>query len=277
MARAGAGGSSNAACTNMAHASARGSIQEIRRRVTRINALKLNKLRSSQALKFGTGCARLCWGKEVSTNKGISILRMRRSGLVRGGIFLTLLLRCQQAWPQATQNPQVQHTSSTQQVPQTPETPQTTSTPQKDPGPGIRRGKVRHLPLQFAAAVLTVLLSTAGARWVSAQANPSGEYQVKAAFLFHLAQFVDWPPEAFKDGISPLTYCTIGEDPFGAALDASLNGKMLGARPLRVQHIKQTQEAQGCQVLFMGKRGEEVHRHGAREPQRESGAYGGRV
>jgi uncharacterized protein DUF4154 len=75
---------------------------------------------------------------------------------------------------------------------------------------------------------------------------------VKAAFLFHFAQFVDWPPEAFKDATSPLTYCTAGEDPFHGALDASLNGKMIGARPVRVVHFRQPQEIRGCQIVFLG-------------------------
>jgi iron complex outermembrane receptor protein len=68
----------------------------------------------------------------VSTSEGISILRVRRSGLVGGGIFLTLLLGCQQAWPQATQNPQTQQTSPAQQGPQTQEGPETTPSRQKD-------------------------------------------------------------------------------------------------------------------------------------------------
>jgi hypothetical protein len=75
---------------------------------------------------------------------------------------------------------------------------------------------------------------------------------VKAAFLFHFAQFVDWPPEAFKDATSPLTYCTVGEDPFHGALDASLNGKMIGDRAFRVRHFRRLQEIHECQVLFLG-------------------------
>jgi hypothetical protein len=75
---------------------------------------------------------------------------------------------------------------------------------------------------------------------------------VKTAFLFHFAQFVDWPTEAFVDESSPLVYCTVGEDPFRGALDARLNGKTIGARRLRVQHFKETSEIQGCQVLFLG-------------------------
>jgi len=128
----------------------------------------------------------------------------------------------------------------------------------RNAGSGTRRGRVRHLLSQFAVATLAGLLSIAGIRRVSGQTNASSEYQVKAAFLFHFAQFVDWPPEAFKDEDSPLTYCTIGEDPFHGALDASLKGKTIGARPLRVQHFKQSQETHGCQVLFIGTTGKKA-------------------
>jgi len=122
----------------------------------------------------------------------------------------------------------------------------------RNPGYEIRRGRVRHLHSRFAIGALAVLLFVAGARWVSAQANPSSEYQVKAAFLFHFAQFVDWPPEAFKDAASPLTYCTVGEDPFHGGLDTSMNGKMIGTRPVRVLHFKRAQDIQSCEVLFLG-------------------------
>lgn len=90
------------------------------------------------------------------------------------------------------------------------------------------------------------------ARWASAQTSPAGEYEVKAAFLLHFAQFVDWPPEVFKGAGSPLTFCTAGGDPFHGALDASLNGKAIDGRWVRVLHFRQAQEIQGCQVLFLG-------------------------
>jgi hypothetical protein len=122
----------------------------------------------------------------------------------------------------------------------------------RNPAYGFRQGRVRRLGSRFAAAALALLISIGGTGWVSAQTNPTSEYQVKAAFLFHFAQFVDWPPEAFKNAASPLTYCTAGEDSFHGALDASLNGKMIGARPVRVIHFRQVQEIQGCQIVFLG-------------------------
>jgi YfiR/HmsC-like len=95
--------------------------------------------------------------------------------------------------------------------------------------------------------VFSLVLSLA-----SGQSVGSSEYDIKAAFLFHFAQFVEWPPQAFKDQGSPVTYCTIGDDPFHGTLDKTLAGKTIGMRPLRVQHFKAGQEIQTCQILFLG-------------------------
>ena len=113
----------------------------------------------------------------------------------------------------------------------------------------------RSVPYRYAclgAIARAALLCLMSVCVDSAQTNPSSEYQVKAAFLFHFAQFVEWPEETFKDANSPLTYCTIGADPFHGALDAALSGKTVGARSLRVMHYRQLQEVRGCQVLFIG-------------------------
>lgn len=104
----------------------------------------------------------------------------------------------------------------------------------------------------MAAMILATLAALSAGSLASAQINSSSEYQVKAAFLFHFAQFVEWPEETFKDAGSPLIYCTIGQDPFQGSLDATINGKMKGPRPFRVQHLRQPQEIPGCQVLFIG-------------------------
>ena len=111
---------------------------------------------------------------------------------------------------------------------------------------------MRRVPPRLFVAVLGVLAVFHCARLFSAQANALSEYQVKAAFLFHFAQFVEWPEQAFNNASGPLTYCTVGDDPFQGILDASLRGKTLGTHPLRVQHFQHRQEIQGCQVLFIG-------------------------
>jgi hypothetical protein len=99
---------------------------------------------------------------------------------------------------------------------------------------------------------LVSLIFLAGGREAPAQENATGEYQVKAAFLYHFSQFVEWPEGTFKEANSPIIYCTLGEDPFRGALDLSLSGKTVGVRALQVQHLKQPQEIRGCQILFIG-------------------------
>jgi hypothetical protein len=87
--------------------------------------------------------------------------------------------------------------------------------------------------------------------WRTSASTPL-EYEVKAAFLFRFAQFVEWPANTFKEASEPFTYCTIGDDPFQGALERTLNGKSIGQRPLRVAHLSGTGKIGECQVLFVG-------------------------
>ena len=88
----------------------------------------------------------------------------------------------------------------------------------------------------------------------NAYAQQTEEYHVKAAFLFHFAQLVDWPAPAAGGENKPLTLCTIGHDPFDGGLEATLQGKSIGIRALQIRHLKLTQDAAGCQVLFIDSR-----------------------
>jgi len=112
------------------------------------------------------------------------------------------------------------------------------------------RANVKNLRA-LSLAVLLVAISVRPPR-ANADSNGTSEYDVKAAFLFHFAQFVEWPAEAFLSAESPLTYCTVGEDAFRGALDESVKGKRIRNRPLRVLHLREREPINGCQVLFIG-------------------------
>jgi hypothetical protein len=118
--------------------------------------------------------------------------------------------------------------------------------------PSLRAAHHRGQFCVLALAALAALLSPAAVIPSWAQASPPEEYQIKAAFLFHFAQFVEWPAGAFKDGNSALTYCTVGGDPFRGALDDSLRAKVIGERGMRVEHLKQLDAVHDCQILFIG-------------------------
>ena len=95
---------------------------------------------------------------------------------------------------------------------------------------------------------LLALLFVASPGYVQAQTKTE-EYRVKAGFLFHFAQLVDWPAGA--RGGPTFDLCILGDDPFRGELESTLNGKAIGARPIHVLHLKQAQEARNCQVLFI--------------------------
>ncbi len=103
----------------------------------------------------------------------------------------------------------------------------------------------------FQFAIVGVVLSLLPANGCAQQTE---EYRVKAAFLFHFVQLVDWPVPAAGDENKPLTLCTIGQDSFGGDLEITFQGKSIGAHPLQIRHLKQSQEAAGCQVVFIGSR-----------------------
>ncbi len=106
----------------------------------------------------------------------------------------------------------------------------------------------RAQPLLKSALLVFILLSTAS--FVSAQ--QSDEYRVKAAFLFHFAQLVDWPADAVGDKNKPFTFCTIGQDSFDGGLETTFGGKSIGSHALQIRHLKQPQDVPGCQLLFIG-------------------------
>jgi uncharacterized protein DUF4154 len=75
------------------------------------------------------------------------------------------------------------------------------------------------------------------------------EYHVKAGFLFHFAELVEWPAGAA--GGTQFTICVLGDDPFQGELESTLGGKAIASRPIRIVHLDHPQDAQTCQVLFI--------------------------
>ena len=88
----------------------------------------------------------------------------------------------------------------------------------------------------------------------AARAQPSvaGEYEVKAAFLYNFARYVDWPADHFPAAGGPFVVTVLGEDPFGEALDATLRGRTIRERPLVVRRVARVDDIGDSQILFIG-------------------------
>lgn len=75
------------------------------------------------------------------------------------------------------------------------------------------------------------------------------EYQLKAAYLVNFARFVSWPP-AGVDG-EEFTFCVLGADPFGAALDATVADVTVDGRRAMPRRLAAIGGMEGCRVLFI--------------------------
>jgi hypothetical protein len=98
------------------------------------------------------------------------------------------------------------------------------------------------------AGVLLLALGRSG----SADERTAREYQVKAAFLFHFAQFTEWPADAFSRGNAPLVIAVVGhDDPFSGALERAVRDKVIGGHPIAVAHYDSVASLGPCHVLFV--------------------------
>ena len=103
-------------------------------------------------------------------------------------------------------------------------------------GPGGKRLAIR-VVLCFLAAVT--------------QAQSATEYQVKAAFLFNFAKFVDWPADAFAGADAPLQICVLGQDPFGHEFEEVIADKAVNGHRIEVIHPSGVPQAKACQIIFV--------------------------
>lgn len=85
----------------------------------------------------------------------------------------------------------------------------------------------------------------------AAQAQSATEYQVKAAFLFNFAKFVEWPADAFPSADSALQICVLGQDPFGREFEQVIVDKAVNGHRIEIAHPDGVPQARACQILFV--------------------------
>jgi hypothetical protein len=84
-----------------------------------------------------------------------------------------------------------------------------------------------------------------------AQGKVNGEYQLKLAFLYNFAQFVQWPADAFGDSGAPLTICVAGENPFQGEIEQSLRGRAVEGHAVELRRLDPSADPHSCQMIFV--------------------------
>jgi hypothetical protein len=101
-------------------------------------------------------------------------------------------------------------------------------------------------------SLLTTIVAAGMTFSTAMDAQEPEEYQVKAAFLYNFAKFVEWPADAFKTPKDPIRICVLGHNPFGKNLEDLIRGKSIEGRPFELRQVSEAEEASGCHILFVG-------------------------
>lgn len=129
-----------------------------------------------------------------------------------------------------------------------------------EPTTGSVTIKKARLPAGLAVLLLVkrkLAFFMAIAAWSMSSAVPGAmageeklsEYQVKAAYLYNFAKFIEWPPRT-PGQQNTFTVCVLGKNPFGNALD-ELNGKQVRNQKMVIRYISSVNEIKGCEMLFI--------------------------
>jgi hypothetical protein len=84
------------------------------------------------------------------------------------------------------------------------------------------------------------------------RAQQVNEYQMKAAYLYNFAKFVEWPSQTFKNDSDPIMICVLGQEPLFRTLQEAVNGEKIEDRELIVREVSDVQQMSVCHILFIG-------------------------
>jgi len=90
--------------------------------------------------------------------------------------------------------------------------------------------------------------------WTGAShaATAATEDEVRAAFLFQLAQYVNWPADAGRPANAALRFCVLGQDQLTATLEPTVRKKLIQGRAVSVRRVAEHSQFSECDLAFIG-------------------------
>lgn len=86
---------------------------------------------------------------------------------------------------------------------------------------------------------------------VAARANvPHTSAELKAAYLFNFASFVEWPNDALAPG-EPFRIAVCGAPEIADALESVTQGEKVRGHPVQVIRVSRTEEAPPCPIVYV--------------------------
>ena len=80
-----------------------------------------------------------------------------------------------------------------------------------------------------------------------------GEYEIKAAFLYNFAKFIEWPEEQFSEHDGAFIIGIYGKDPFGPIIERTVKGKTINGRKVVIKRFKVLRKTKFCHIIFISR------------------------
>ena len=104
--------------------------------------------------------------------------------------------------------------------------------------------------LLFYALGFTLIAACTG-NPVYGQPEAVQEYELKAAVLYKIVKYVDWPAASFKNTDNKYILYILGEDPFGEMIQAYEN-RSINDKKLEIRRARRVSDIGPCHILFIG-------------------------
>jgi hypothetical protein len=101
---------------------------------------------------------------------------------------------------------------------------------------------MRRVSSPFATLAALVSLTQLSA------AQPSLEYDVKAAFVLNFARYVEWPQSQRRP---PLQICVLQTNPFGNRLEVVVSGEQWQGGAIEVRSVPDVRRGADCHLLYV--------------------------
>lgn len=101
------------------------------------------------------------------------------------------------------------------------------------------------MALRFAIALALWAAITGSA---NADDKDIHEDEVKAAFVYNFAKFVEWPTGKLNESIN---VCVLGESPLGFSALKAIDGRIAQDKSLATKLLNKSDDLTGCQIVFV--------------------------
>jgi len=108
------------------------------------------------------------------------------------------------------------------------------------------------------AASLALGLGSRSVFSAGSQVTTGQEYEIKAAALYNIVPFVDWPSAAFPAVETPFVIGVLGQDSFAQLMEQLVANETVHGRKLIVRRYATASAVKDCQLLFIA-RSEQRH------------------